>query len=226
MSSLQVVETSPSVPVRETDRPTLIFDFDGTLADTFPAIIEMVNDHAEEFHIQPLGERDVEALRGLSNMEIIRKYNIPLTKVPGLILRSQKELHRRLGDVDLFPGIRELVRELKDEGFGLGILTSNSRENVQKLLRARDLDIFDFIHSESNLFGKNRALLHLMRVHGLKRDEVVYVGDEMRDIDACRRIQVAIIAVSWGFHRREMLLGRKPDYLVDSPEEIRSIMMG
>ncbi len=226
MSSLQVVETSPSVPVRETDRPTLIFDFDGTLADTFPAIIEMVNDHAEEFHIQPLDEHDVEALRGLSNLEIIRKYNIPLTKVPGLILRSQKELHRRLGDVDLFPGIRELVRELKDEGFGLGILTSNSRENVQKLLRARDLDIFDFIHSESNLFGKNRALLHLMRVHGLKREEVVYVGDEMRDIDACRRIQVSIIAVSWGFHRREMLLGRKPDYLVDSPEEIRSIMMG
>lgn len=226
MSSLQVVESSPSVPVRESDRPTLIFDFDGTLADTFPAIIEMVNDHADEFHIQPLDEHDVEALRGLSNLEIIRKYNIPLTKVPGLILRSQKELHRRLGEVDLFPGIRELVRKLKDEGFGLGILTSNSRENVQKLLRARGLDVFDFIHSESNLFGKNRALLHLMRVHGLKRDEVVYVGDEMRDIDACRRIPVSIIAVSWGFHRREMLLGRKPDYLVDTPDEIRSIVMG
>ena len=226
MSSLQVVEASPSAPVRATDRPTLIFDFDGTLADTFPAIIEMVNDHADEFHIRPLDEQDVEDLRGLSNLEIIRKYNIPLFKVPGLILRSQKELHRRMGAVDLFPGIRELILELKDEGFGLGILTSNSRENVQKLLRDRGLDVFDFIHSESNLFGKNRALLHLMRVHGLKRDEVVYVGDEMRDIEACRRIPVSVIAVSWGFHRRDMLLGREPDYLVDTPDEIRSIVMG
>jgi phosphoglycolate phosphatase len=226
MSSLQAVESSTSVPVRETDRPTLIFDFDGTLADTLSAIVGMVNEHAEEFHFRPLDERDVEEMRGLSNMEIIRRFNIPLVKVPGLLVRSQKELHRRMNEVHLFPGIRELILGLKADGFGLGILTSNSRENVQKLLRERDLDVFDFIHSESNLFGKNRALHHLMKLHGLKRDEVVYVGDEARDIEACRRIPISIIAVSWGFHRREMLLGRKPDYLVDTPDEIRSIVMG
>jgi phosphoglycolate phosphatase len=226
MSSLQIAEQVESVPVRETVRTTLIFDFDGTLANTLNAIVGMVNEHAEEFHFKPLDAQDVEQMRGQSNMEIIRRFGIPLIKVPGLLLRSQKELHRRMNEVELFPGIRELILGLKAEGFGLGILTSNSKENVQKLLRARDLDVFDFIHSESNLFGKNRALHHLMKIHGLKRDEVVYVGDEARDIEACRRIPVAVIAVSWGFHRRDFLLGREPDYLVDTPDEIRSIVLG
>lgn len=128
-------------------------------------------------------------------------------------------------EVALFPGIRELVLELKARGVGLGILTSNSEENVRKLLRARGLDVFDFIHSESNLLGKNRALLHLLQKHALNRESVLYVGDEVRDIEACQKISVAIIAVTWGFHRRELLGRHHPTYLVDSADEIRAIVL-
>jgi phosphoglycolate phosphatase len=204
---------------------TLIFDFDGTIADTLSAIIRNINEHAEEFKIRPLDAKDVEDLRGLSNAEIIKKYKIPLVKIPGLLIRSQKELHHRMHEVALFPGIRELVLELKARGVGLGILTSNSEENVRKLLRARGLDVFDFIHSESNLLGKNRALLHLLQKHALNRESVLYVGDEVRDIEACQKISVAIIAVTWGFHRRELLGRHHPTYLVDSADEIRAIVL-
>jgi phosphoglycolate phosphatase len=203
---------------------TLIFDFDGTLADTLSAIIRNINEHAEEFKIQPLNAKDVEDLRGLSNSEIIKKYRIPLVKIPGLLMRSQKELHHRMHEVSLFPGIRELVLDLKARGFGLGILTSNSEENVRKLLRARGLDVFDFIHSESNLLGKTRALLHLLQKHGLNRESVIYIGDEVRDIEACQKIPVAVIAVTWGFHRRDLLSRHHPTHLVDSADEIRTIV--
>jgi phosphoglycolate phosphatase len=225
MSNVPAVELSPVRPTGLTSPCTLIFDFDGTIADTLSAIIRMINEHAEEFHIQPLNAKDVEDLRGLSNAEIIKKYKIPLVKVPGLMIRSQKELHHRMNEVSLFPGIRDLVLELKARGVGLGILTSNSEENVRKLLRARGLDVFDFIHSESNFLGKNRALLHLLQKHGLSRENVVYVGDEVRDIEACQKISVAIIAVSWGFHRREFLGRHHPTYLVDTAEEIRALVL-
>ena len=162
---------------------TLIFDFDGTIADTLSAIIRNINEHAEEFKIRPLDAKDVEDLRGLSNAEIIKKYKIPLVKIPGLLIRSQKELHHR------------------------------------------GLDVFDFIHSESNLLGKNRALLHLLQKHALNRESVLYVGDEVRDIEACQKISVAIIAVTWGFHRRELLGRHHPTYLVDSADEIRAIVL-
>jgi len=224
--SLQVVETVKSAPDRDPVRPTLIFDFDGTLADTLASIIHIINNHAEELHIQPLSERDVDKLRGLSSREILRKYDISRLRLPSLMLRSQKELHERIHEVDLFPGIHDLVLALKAAGFRLGILTSNSGANVRKLLRARDLDVFDFIHSETRLFGKKRALRRLLRRQGLRRDEVIYVGDETRDIEACRSVPIPVISVSWGFHRRDLLSALLPDYLVDSPDEILSIVMG
>jgi len=204
--------------------PTLIFDFDGTIANTLSAIVKLFNEHADEFHVRPLADKDVEDLRGMSNRDIIKKYQIPLIRVPSLVLWTQKKLHQRIDQVELFPGIRELILSLKDRNFRLGILTSNSRENVLKLLQARNLDIFDFIHTESTLFGKTRALLRLLKKHGLKNDEVIYVGDETRDIEACQNAGIAVIAVSWGFHRKELLRRKNPTYLVDLPHEIENIV--
>ncbi len=224
MSTGPATLTLPTPVSSHPSPPWLIFDFDGTLADTLSAIIKLINGHAQEYQIKPLGEKDVESLRGMSNLDIIRKYHIPLMKLPSLILRTQKELHQKIDQVELFPGIRDLVLGLKRRMFRLGILTSNSRENVQKLLRARDLDVFDFIHSESNFFGKTRALLHLLHKHGLGKDDVIYVGDEIRDIEACYHAQVAVIAVSWGFHRKALLRAKNPTFLVDSPVEIENIV--
>lgn len=223
--------SAPAVPpglskTRAGVHPTLIFDFDGTLADTLAAIVQIINAHADEFRIPPLSEADVERMRSLSGREMLRHYDISRLRLPKLVRRSQKELHKHIDKVDLFPGIRELVLRLKAEGFRLGILTSNSGANVRKFLRARDLDAFDFIHSETRLFGKKRALRRLLRRRRLRRDEVIYIGDEARDIEACRRVPVPVISVSWGFHRRDLLSALLPDYLVDSPAEILAIVLG
>ncbi len=203
---------------------SLIFDFDGTIADTLSAIIRLVNEHAKEFNIKPLAETDVDELRGMSNLDIIKKYKVPLLKIPYLVLRAQKELNKRIDEMSLFPGVKELVLDLKRRGIRLGILTSNSLENVKKFLKAQELDIFDFIHAEQNFFGKNWALLHLLKKFHLKKEEVIYVGDEVRDIEACQKVNIAVIAVSWGFHRRKLLQDKLPTYLVDSPDEIRAIV--
>lgn len=205
---------------------TLIFDFDGTIADTLSAIIRLVNEHADDYHIRPLGDSDVDELRGMSNIDIIKKYKVPLVKVPSLVLRAQKELNQRIDEMTLFPGIRDLILELKGLGVQLGILTSNSRENVLKFLRAQKLDVFDFIHAEQNFFGKNWALLHLLKKHGLKKDEVLYVGDEVRDIEACQKVGVPVIAVTWGFHRRKLLADKDPTFLVDAAPDIMAIVAG
>ena len=220
-------EHATEVPeVRKLRYGTLIFDFDGTIADTLSAIIRLVNEHAVEYHIRPLEDGDVDELRGMSNIDIIKKYKVPLVKIPSLVLRAQKELNQRIGEMTLFPGMKDLILGLKGMGVRLGILTSNSRENVQKFLRAQGLDVFDFIHAEQNFFGKNWALLHLLRKHGLKKDEVLYIGDEVRDIEACQKVGVPVIAASWGFHRRKLLADKDPTYLVDEAPDIMAIVAG
>jgi HAD superfamily hydrolase (TIGR01549 family) len=203
---------------------TLIFDFDGTIADTLAAFIRMANRHHEELGIPRLDEEEVEAMRGMTSRAILKKFRIPLAKLPHLVLKYQKEFHREIDKLGLFPGIRELVLELKAFGVKLGILTSNSQENVRKFLQARELDVFDFIHSESNIFGKTRALRHLLREEDVGRKDVMYVGDEVRDIEACRKADVPVIAVTWGFQRRDFLAGQDPTFLVDSPDEILQIV--
>lgn len=213
-----------AVPLNGNGR-ALIFDFDGTIADTLSSVIRIVNEHAAEYRIAPLTHADVEKLRGMTNRDIVRMYKIPYSRIPSLVRRWQRELHRRIEDVRVIPGVKDLVLSLKRAGLHLGILTSNSRENVRSFLRARGLDVFDFIHSESNLFGKKRALGHIMKERGLKRRDVLYIGDEVRDVEACRKARVPVIAVSWGFHRRELLKKFDPDFLVDKPAEIAEIVL-
>lgn len=203
---------------------TVIFDFDGTIADTMAAIVRLANKYNAELGIPPLDREEIEAMRGMSSRAILKKHRIPLTKLPYLMIHYQKELGREIDKLGLFPGIREVLLELKALGVKLGILTSNSEENVEKFLQARELDMFDFIHSEVNFFGKTRALKHVLKEEDVDREDVIYVGDEARDIDACRKAKVPVIAVSWGFQRREFLAGRGPNYIVDSPDEILEIV--
>ena len=204
---------------------TLIFDFDGTIADTLAAIVRLANKYNEALGIPPLDQTEIEAMRGMSSREILKKHRIPLAKLPYLILHYQKELGREIDKLGLFPGIREVLLELKALGVKLGILTSNSTENVEKFLQARELEVFDFIHSENNFFGKTRALRHVMKEEDVEREDVIYVGDEARDIEACRKAKVPVIAVSWGFQRRDFLADHDPTYIVDTPDEILEIVM-
>ncbi|MBN1938056.1 MAG: HAD-IA family hydrolase [Candidatus Aminicenantes bacterium] len=214
-------ETSPEARKKGL---TLIFDFDGTIADTMAAIVRLANKYNATLGIPPLDRDEIEAMRGMSSREILKKHRIPLAKLPYLVIHYQRELGREIDKLGLFPGVREVLMELKTLGVKLGILTSNSAENVEKFLQARDIDVFDFVHSERNFFGKSRALKHVMKEEDVHKDDVIYVGDEARDIEACRKAKVPVIAVSWGFQRRDFLAGQDPTYLVDSPDEILEIV--
>src|SRR3989344_952663 len=176
---------------------TIIFDFDGTIADTLPLIIEFFNQNAEKFGFKKLGPSEVEGLRNKTVLEIIKEFKISLFRLPFIA---------------------------KKKGFKIGILSSNSKENIKKFLKANDLLIFEFIYSESNIFGKGNALKSLLKKLKLNSKEVVYIGDEVRDIEACKKNGVKIISVTWGFNKKEILQKNKPDYLVDKLQEILKIV--
>lgn len=203
-------------------KKTLIFDFDGTLADSLPVVVDIINTLAKQFGYKTVDEKDLPQLQNKSQKELLKMFEISMLKLPKFLLQGKKMLYEQIEDVPVFPHLKEVLQQLH-KTHTLGILTSNSIENVEKFLQKHELDMFDFVHSEKNLFGKHKALKSLLNKYQLNKEESMYVGDESRDIEACHKIQLDIIAVSWGFNTKDLLEKYKPTFLIDTPEELLKV---
>ena len=203
---------------------TLIFDFDGTIADTLTHIIAIANDYVKEYGINKITKKDLERLKGKTPWQIMREYKIPLYKVPFIVVKVQSLLHKQMNKVKIFPGIKVILKTLKKKNMSIGILSSNSKKNVMAFLKKNNMNMFDFIHSENNLFGKDKALRNILRRYKIKKEDVIYIGDEVRDIEACKKAKIPVISVSWGFNTYSLLKKYKPDYIIREPKELLRIV--
>lgn len=203
----------------------IIFDFDGTLADTLDAIVGITNRLALEFGYEPTLPEELDQVRNLSSREIFKRSGISIFKLPFLLKRVKANLHQQIPSLKPLPGIKEVLFCLKDEGHQLGILTSNSEENVTLFLQEHGMeDLFDFVYSATTIFGKHRLIQKIMNARKLNSEEVVYVGDETRDIESSKKINIRVIAVSWGFNSKSALTEHNPDFLIDRPGELIEVM--
>src|SRR4051812_18611395 len=108
----------------------LLWDFDGTLANTWESGQEIYNEIARRHRFTPITDR--EAARRLSTREFLRQHRIPLLKVPLVMGEWPAALRSRMTAVPLFPGIHEMLLELHQTGRTLGILSSNQEENIRR----------------------------------------------------------------------------------------------
>jgi phosphoglycolate phosphatase len=201
----------------------VIFDFDGTIADSFDAVLRIVNRMAIEFGFAPVDPKEVKRLRNLNSREIVMQSKVPLLRLPLLLRRLKSELNREICQLQPVVGMPEMLIELHQRGDRLGIVTSNSRENVEAFLKTHQLEeLFDFIYSGTTIFGKGKILKRILRENQLNGKTVFYVGDETRDIEAAKKTGIQVIAVSWGFNSKQALFEQMPDFLVDQPPEIVS----
>jgi phosphoglycolate phosphatase len=203
----------------------LIFDFDGTLVNSFSNVIEKFNVLAEEFKFRQIKQEDIPLLRSLNSRALIRYLKIPLYKLPKVIRKARQFMHDDIRMLTSFANMPEVLGLLCDAGFSLGILTSNSRENVTTWLTHHKLrHLFDFIHIESSFFGKKRTLKRILQRYQIKKTDAFYIGDETRDIEAAKKCGISSIAVSWGFNSEATLMSTAPDYLAREPGELLMIM--
>jgi len=205
-------------------KKVVIFDFDGTIANTLDPIANIVNRLSDEFGFKKMEEESIDELRNKKPKEILKDLGISMFKLSSVGKRIKSELNREIEDVHPISGIKEVLLELKKTRYKLGILTSNSKDNVSKFLKRNNLDLFDFIHSESSIFGKSKVINDLLKNQGLRPEEVIYVGDEIRDIEAARKTNIKIIAVSWGFNSKQILEKQNPDFLLDEPRQLIEIL--
>lgn len=203
----------------------IIFDFDGTLADTLEALVGITNRLAKEFGYQSVDSEEVKLLQDLSSQEIIRRSGISLFKLPFLLRRVKIELSREIHKLQPIAGVPEVLLALKQAEYRLGIVTSNDEENVRAFLKSHGLqDLFDFVYSGTALFGKNKVLTRLLKQKQIYHHSAIYVGDETRDIEAAKQVRIKSIAVSWGFNSKQALVRQNPDFLIHHPQELLPII--
>ena len=199
----------------------VLFDFDGTIADTYQAIANITNQLSSEFGYKPLGKEELLLLKNLSSREVVKRTEISVFKIPFLVKRVRTELSKEIANLKPIPDIDRVLLKLKERDYTLGIITSNVKDNVDLFLQKNNLEnIFDFIYASTSIFGKHRVIDRAIAKHAFRRSEVIYVGDETRDIRSARKSQIGIIAVTWGFNSATILSEYQPDLLVATPQEL------
>lgn len=206
-------------------KPIIIFDFDGTVADSFEEVFRAFNDMSGKYGYKRVKPEEIEEFKNFSSREILKKFNIPRWKLFFILWEGKKRFNKEISQINLFPGIKEALKKLEDEKCILGILSSNSQKNVREFLAHNQIDSFDFIYSKFNLFGKAEILKKIIKERKFDQKEVFYVGDETRDVEAARHAGVISVAVAWGFNSREILAQHHPDYLLDKPDDLLKIMI-
>lgn len=203
---------------------TVIFDFDGTIADSESEGVRIYNQLAAKYGFGQIDSLQIPEFKSKRIRELIKILGIPMYKIPRLVYLWRKEFGKSVATLKVFSWMPEILQALKARGFKIGLLSSNAQENILAFLKNNDLEIFDFIYTGASVFGKGRLLNNALKTHQLIKNETIYVGDEMRDIEAARKVGIKIISVTWGLNSEQGLKSLNPDYIVNRPEEILKII--
>jgi phosphoglycolate phosphatase len=197
-----------------------IFDFDGTLADTFPWFMRVVNSVADRYRFKRIEEHDVERLRTLGAREIIRHLDVPTWKLP-LIARHMRMLAARDPDAAvLFRGVPHVLKDLSGGGVTLAVVSSNAEANIRRALGVDTAARVDHFACGASLFGKAAKLRKVLRQSGIPAREAICIGDEIRDHEAAKAVGIAFGAASWGYTRADSLAALSPDVVFGRIDDI------
>jgi len=203
----------------------VVFDFDGTLADSFPFFLEIFDTLADRHGFRRLERERLEMLRGLDLRQMARRLELPLWKLPRVAVDFRTEMARNTARVPLFGGVVELFDRLAQAGIAIAVLSSNSRGNVEAVLGEALSARVDHWQCGASLFGKETRLRRLMAAAGdLPAEQVLMVGDEPRDIEAAKAVGARSAAVSWGYTREDRLASHRPDLMLGGPSELAAAL--
>jgi phosphoglycolate phosphatase len=198
----------------------IIFDFDGTLADTFGLLLSLTNRLAIRHGYRSIAEEDLERLRACTVRQFMDYLGVSMWKMPRIARDMRLEVAAAITTVRLFPGIEEMLDALDAAGVSLAVVTSNAEGNVRHVLGEQRSALIMHYECGAGLLGKRSRILRAVRRCGVTNDQALYVGDEIRDHDAARAAGVAFGAVSWGFAAPSALEALAPDHIFSSPAQI------
>jgi phosphoglycolate phosphatase len=202
------------------DYQLVIFDSDGTLADTLPWMRSVFNELAEEHGFRKVEAHEYESFRDLHGSALLKALELPLWKLPRVVSGMRKKMGCHIESLSLFPGVDAMLQRLSARGLKLAIVSSNSRANVERILGPRRAVLVNHYACGVSMFGKAARLRTVLRTGGIAPHQVIYIGDEIRDAHAARAAGIAFGAVAWGQHSVAALQAQNPKEFFHAVHEI------
>lgn len=207
-----------------TQKPTILFDFDGTLAETIMLIHSIFNQLSPVYGYRHMPEGEIQEHRHLSVREFLKHFGIPLWKLPVIAIHARRLMHQEIHEIQPPKGLVDVLNRIHEsDRYNMGILTSNHRKNVLKFLAEHSMGWFDEVQATHAVLSKKRRVKKYIRQKKLDPQNLYYVGDTNIDVESARRAGARSIAVTWGLNTAEALARTHPDYLVNHPSELLDI---
>lgn len=196
------------------------FDFDGTLADSFGWFVGVMGGVADRYGFRQIDAGDVDALRGLTARQMLAHLGLPGWKVPLVAAHVRRLQARDIDQIRPFDGVADMLRRLASHGVTLAVVGSNAEQNVRRVLGPDVAGLVRHFGCGASLFGKAAKLTALLRKCKVPAAEAIYVGDEVRDVEAARGAGMASGAVSWGYATPAALRLASPTETFDTPADV------
>lgn len=177
----------------------VIFDFDGTLADSFPFFASVFNQLAQQYRFNPIELHEVENLRHASPRQIMQHVGMAGWKLPLVSRNFIRRMRQNAHQIELFAQVAESLQFLAAANVQLAIVSSNSQQNVAAILGAELMSLFGQVYCGMSIFGKTTHLKKMVKKSGLLPRQVIYIGDQETDAEAAAAAQIDFGAVSWGY---------------------------
>jgi len=201
---------------------TLIFDFDGVIADTRDLIIKVGNTYAAETGRDPLSEEDINTYYEQGARALMAKRSFSILELARLLKRGSELFAAEAGSVKMVPGVGEAIRDASGSGTRVAVLTSNTEESVKRIMGDFSKELAG-IFPEKDFFGKAAKLKKVIRSFGIDPADVLYIGDEPRDMIAARKAGAHPIGAAWGFGSKRSLISAGAEKVLVRPEEIAEL---
>ncbi|MDO3623210.1 HAD hydrolase-like protein [Ralstonia pseudosolanacearum] len=200
----------------------IALDFDGTLADSFACFRASLNELAARHGFRALDDALLDQARGLSAREVMQLLGVPLWKTPRITVEMRRRMSERAAQIRLFPGVDDTLRQLAARGVRIAIATSNAEGLVRTTLGAAGGLVTDF-NCGLSVFGKKRKLEALIASAGLRPEQALYVGDEIRDAQAAQAAGIPFRGVAWGYTAPSALQPHCDAPLLERPEDLLAV---
>jgi phosphoglycolate phosphatase len=202
-----------------------IFDFDGTLADSLPWFARVTNEVADRYGIRHIDEGEHDLFREMNPVQIMKYLNVSPLKLPAMANYVRKRMAHEIDEIELVPGMAEVLRTLSAAGVELAVVSSNAEANVRKVLGPALSGLMVAWECGVSLLGKPMKLRHVLNLRATAPEGAIYFGDEIRDVEAARVVGMASGAVAWGYNSAASLTAAGATAVFHAAAEIVGVVL-